>query len=164
MRSNIVNRLSVWHYCKNNCLHVFQWFRLTLIARGNRFDWLLLALSRPPLLLTPMPLIWVVPAGTNAMTSCYRNRTVQVRPNGRAPRTCETNDARSDDTGVGGSLSHGVIRERRLRRACYDGALRRYAWWQIVRARMCSWGCKPKPSEFSQPFGVDPTVVSPGAI
>ena len=31
MRSNIVNRLSVWHYCKNNCLHVFQWFRLTLL-------------------------------------------------------------------------------------------------------------------------------------
>ena len=26
------------------------------------------------------------------------------------------------------------------------------------------WGCKPKPSEFSQPFGVDPTGVSPDAI
>ena len=33
MRCNIVNRLSVWHYCKNNCLHVFQWFGLTLLLR-----------------------------------------------------------------------------------------------------------------------------------
>ena len=39
-----------------------------------------------------------------------------------------------------GGRSRTGSSERRLRRACYDRALHKYAWWQIVRARMCSYG------------------------
>ena len=129
MRSNIVNRLSASHYYKHNCLHVFQWFRLTLLLRkcGSKcVNCLQLAIKSsliarggiglpryclrycsPPLLRTPMPLIWVVPPGWYE-----RNDIVLPQPNRSSqatPRSCKTNDARSDDTGVGGSLSHGVI-------------------------------------------------------
>ena len=103
MRSNIVNRLSASHYYKHNCLHVFQWFRLTLLLRkcGSKcVNCLQLAIkssliARGESVCLAIACVIAAPhscerrchlfglfrqAGTNAMTSCYRNRTVQVRP------------------------------------------------------------------------------------